>query len=86
VGADVSPVELAGREVGHLVSEDFLEESVGGGFEMSGYADEAAVGVAAAEASGQARAPLDSAHDIEVGDIPEVEPAVEGLHEVRGEV
>ena len=33
VGAGVSSVELAGREVGHLVAEDFLEKSVGGAFE-----------------------------------------------------
>jgi hypothetical protein len=39
-------VELAGREVGHFVAEDFLEKSVGGGFsfEVRRDADEALVG------------------------------------------
>jgi hypothetical protein len=81
-------VELAGREVGHLVAEDFLEKSVGGGFEtfeIRRDADEALVRIAPAEASRQARAPLDAAFGFEVGDIPEVEPTVEGLDEVRGE-
>jgi hypothetical protein len=32
-------VELAGREVGHLVAEDLLEKSVGGAFEVRGDAD-----------------------------------------------
>jgi len=85
VGADVSPVELAGREVGHLVAEDFLEEPVGGGFEVRGDADEASVGIAAAEASGEARAPLDAAFGLEVGDVPEAKPAVEGLAKGIGE-
>jgi hypothetical protein len=67
------------------VAEDFLEESVGSGFEIRRDADEALVGIAAAEATGQARAPLDAALGFEVGDVPEVEPAVEGLDEVRGE-
>jgi hypothetical protein len=79
-------MELAGREVGHLVAEDFLEESVGGGFEMSRDPNEAEVGVAAAEAPRQARAPLDAALRVEVGDVPEAEPAVEGFDQVRREV
>jgi hypothetical protein len=52
VRAHFSPVELAGREVGHLVAEDFLEKSVGGGFQIRGDPDQASVGIAAAEASG----------------------------------
>jgi hypothetical protein len=78
-------MELAGREVGHLVAEDFQEESVGGGFEayeMSRDADEAPVGIAAAEAPGQAGAPLDAALPFEVGDVPETEPAIEGFGQV----
>ena len=82
-------VELAGGEVGHFVAEDFLEKFVGGGFEAyegRRDADEALVRVAAAKASGQARAPLDAAFRSEVRDVPEAEPAVEGLDKVRGEV
>jgi hypothetical protein len=75
-------MELAGREVGHLVAEDFQEESVGGGFEMRRDADEAPVGIAAAEAPGQAGAPLDAALPFEVGDVPETEPAIEGFGQV----
>jgi len=78
-------VELAGREVCHLVAEDFLEKSVGSGFEMRRDADEASVRIAAAEAPGQARAPLDAALGFEVRDVPEVEPAVEGMTDFVGE-
>jgi len=52
VGTDASAVELARGEVGELVAEDFIEESVFGFFEEGGEADEAALGIAAAEASG----------------------------------
>ena len=49
----MSAVELARGEVGEtLVAEDFFEESVFGFFEEGGEADEAALGIAAAEASG----------------------------------
>ncbi len=50
--ADASAVELARGEVGELVAEDLFEESVFGFFEEGGEADEAALGIAAAEASG----------------------------------
>ncbi len=75
-------MELASREVGHLVAEDFLEKSVRGAFEtfetfeafeafeafeVRRDADEAPVRIAAAEASRQARAPLDAALGFEVG-------------------
>ena len=53
VRADLPSVELAHGEVGHFVAEDFLEESVGSTFELGGDANEAAVGVAAAEAPGE---------------------------------
>ncbi len=79
-------MELARREVRHLVAEDFLEECVGGGLEVGGNADEALVRIAAAEASGQARASLDAALGIELRDVPKVEPVVEGLDQVRGKV
>jgi hypothetical protein len=73
-------VELAGREVGHLVAEDFREKCIGGGFfEVRRDADEALVRIAPTEAPRQAWAPLDAASGIEVGDVPEVEPAVEGI-------
>ena len=52
VGTDASAVELARGEVGELVAEDLFEESVFGFFEEGGEADEAALGIAAAEASG----------------------------------
>jgi hypothetical protein len=70
IQGDISSVELVRREVGHLVAEDFQEESIGGGFETykgSRDADEAAVGIAAAEAPRQARAPLDAALRFEMG-------------------
>jgi hypothetical protein len=76
VGADVSSVELAGREVGHFVAEDFLEKSVGGGFEVRGDADKALVGIAAAEAPRQARRDLDSGLGGEVRGLPGLEPVV----------
>ena len=46
----MSAVELARGEVGELVAEDFFEESVFRFFEEGGEADEAALGIAAAEA------------------------------------
>jgi hypothetical protein len=83
--ADASAVELAGGEVGHLVAEDFLEKSVGGAFEMRREADEAAVGIAAAEAPREARAPLDATLGVELRYRPEAEPVVEGFGQMRGE-
>jgi hypothetical protein len=83
--ANASAVELAGGEVGHLVAENFLEKSLGGALEMRRETDEAAVGITAAEASRQARAPLDTALHFEMGDLPEAEPVVEELGQVRGE-
>jgi len=76
VGTDASAVELARGEVGELVAEDFFEESVVGFLEEGGEADEAALGIAAAEASGQAGGPLDGGSGSEVGRVPEMEPAV----------
>ena len=78
-------MKLAGREVGHLVAEDFLEKSVGGGFfEVRRDADEALVGIAAAEASGQARRDLDSGLGGEARGFPGLEPVVKrGLGLVR---
>jgi hypothetical protein len=79
-------VELSHGEVRHLVAEDFLEEAVGGGLEVGGDADEAAVGIAAAEAPRQARAPLDAASRFEIGDAPEAEPALQLFPQGRGKV
>jgi hypothetical protein len=83
--ADASAVELAGGEVGHLVAENLLEKSVGGTFEMRRETDEAAVGIAAAEASREARAPLDATLGVELRYRPEAEPVAEGFGEMRGE-
>jgi hypothetical protein len=70
-------VELADREVRHLVAEDLAQESVRGPLEVGGDANEPSVRIAAAERRRETRAPLDAAPRVEVGDVPEVEPAVE---------
>jgi hypothetical protein len=60
--------------VGELVAEDFFEESVFGLVEEGGYADEAALGIAAPEASGQSGGPLDGGAGGKVGSVPELKP------------
>jgi hypothetical protein len=84
VRTDVPTVELADREMSHLVAEDFLENCVGGGFQVGGDADKALVRVAAAKASGQATGDLDSRFGGEAGSLPGPEPAVKGSIGLRG--
>jgi hypothetical protein len=86
VGADTGFVKLAGGQVRELVAEDFVEEgvcvsvsvSVRGSIDVSGDADEAAVGVAPAERPGEAGGELDAGFCGEVGSVPGAKPAVEG--------
>jgi hypothetical protein len=66
------------------MAEDFLEKSIRSAFEMGGDADEPPIRIAPAEASRQARAPLDAAPRFEVGHVPEAKPPVQGFDQVRG--
>ena len=75
------------RAASELVAEDFFEESVFGFVEEVGEADEAALGIAAAEASGQSGRPLPGGSGGEVEGVPEAEPAVgrsDGFGRERG--
>jgi hypothetical protein len=85
MGADVSSVELADREMGHLVAEHFPEERSARTLQMRRDANEVLLGIAPGEASGEPRAPLDATRGFEVGDFPEVKPALEAVVQGIGE-
>ncbi len=78
MGANPVAVVLSRGEVGELVAEHLFEKRGLGELEIGRDADEVSLRVAAAEASGETRAPFDRGSLGELRGFPGIEPLVEG--------
>jgi hypothetical protein len=81
---DAIAVALSRGEMGELVADHFFEKSGLGFAEERSKANEATLRIAASEATGHSRRPLDGRSSGELARVPESEPALGGSDRIEG--